>query len=233
MLTISARCWLCLLPLHHSQQGICSYCQRHLPRLPLCCPRCGLPSADTTHQCGRCLQNPPPWQSMTFISDYAPPFNTLLKHFKFHGKTELAAVLARQLLLRWQMTYRERKLTGHVPLFRPDRLFTVPLHRNRQWRRGFNQTELLARPLARWLNCTYEPRELQRTRRTPLQQTLSASARRRNLRGAFSCDVSLSGQQVVLLDDVVTTGSTAAEISRLLLGQGAAGVQVWCLCRTL
>ncbi|WP_409158709.1 DNA utilization protein GntX [Pectobacterium sp. B2J-2] len=233
MLTITARCWLCLLPLHRSRQGICSYCQRHLPRLPACCPRCGLPSGDTMRQCGRCLQNPPPWQSLIFISDYAPPFNTLLKHFKFHGKTELAMVLARQLLLRWQMTYRERKLTGQIPLLRPDRLFTVPLHRNRQWHRGFNQTELLARPLARWLACAYDPCTLQRTRRTPLQQTLSASARQQNLRGVFSCDISLSGQQVVLLDDVVTTGSTAAEISRLLLAQGAAGVQVWCLCRTL
>ncbi|MEH0835499.1 DNA utilization protein GntX [Pectobacterium cacticida] len=233
MLTIAARCWLCLLPLHLSQQGICTYCQRHLPRVPLCCPRCGLPAGDPTRQCGRCLLNPPPWQSMTFISDYAPPFNTLLKQFKFHARTELAAVLARQLLLRWQTAYRERKCAVPNLLFRPDHLFTVPLHRDRQWRRGFNQTELLARPLARWLHCAYDPRELRRTRRTPLQQTLSAGARRRNLRGAFSCDVSLSGQQVVVVDDVVTTGSTVAEISRLLLAQGAAGVQIWCVCRTL
>ncbi|MEH2921873.1 DNA utilization protein GntX [Samsonia erythrinae] len=233
MLTIAAHCWLCLLPLHHSRHGICSSCQRHLPPQPTCCPRCGLPASDPLRPCGRCLQHPPPWQSMIFVSGYTPPFSTLLKRFKFHGHTELAVILARQVLLRWLAAYRERKLAGQPPLLRPDRLFTVPLHRHRHWRRGFNQTELLARPLAHWLNCAYDARALQRTRRTPLQQTLSASARRRNLRGAFSCDLSLSGQQVALLDDVVTTGSTAAEISRLLLAQGAAAVQVWCLCRTL
>ncbi|PWC11714.1 DNA utilization protein GntX [Brenneria roseae subsp. americana] len=233
MLTIAAHCWLCQLPLYHSRHGICSFCQRHLPPPPLCCPRCGLPTGDPTRQCGRCLQHPPPWQSITFVSDYIPPFNALLKLFKFHGKTELAAVLARQILLVWLNAYREHALRETGPQCRPDILFTVPLHKQRQWLRGFNQTELLARPLARWLGCEYAPQAIRRLRQTRIQQTLSAGARRKNLRGAFVCPVSLVGKQVALLDDVVTTGSTAAEISRLLLARGASRVQVWCLCRTL
>ncbi|MEC5343812.1 DNA utilization protein GntX [Brenneria populi] len=231
MLTIAAHCWLCRLPLYHSRHGICSCCQRHLPPPPQCCPRCGLPSGDPARPCGRCLQNPPPWQSLTFVSDYIPPLNTLVKLFKFHGKTELAPVLARQLLLRWLANYRERALQAPPP--RPDRLVTVPLHRHRHWARGFNQTELLARPLAHWLECAYSPRTLRRLRRTRIQQRLSAEERRKNLRGAFACDARLTGQRVALLDDVVTTGSTAAEASRALLARGAASVQVWCLCRTL
>ncbi|WP_409308477.1 DNA utilization protein GntX [Pectobacterium sp. B1J-3] len=233
MLTIAAHCWLCRLPLYHSRWGICSFCQRHLPAPPLCCPRCGLPAVDASRQCGRCLQHPPPWQSMTFVSDYAPPFSTLLKLFKFQGKTELATVLARQILLTWLKAYREHAQRNAIPLYRPDMLVTVPLHKRRQWLRGFNQTECLARPLAHWLGCEYSPQTIRRQRQTRIQQTLSASARRNNLRGAFACAVPLTGKQVVLLDDVVTTGSTAAEISRLLLAQGAIGVQVWCLCRTL
>ncbi|MEE3652453.1 MULTISPECIES: DNA utilization protein GntX [unclassified Brenneria] len=233
MLTIAALCWLCRSPLYRSQQGICSYCQRRLSPTPVCCPRCGLPTGDPTRQCGRCLKNPPPWQSITFVGDYVPPLNALIKQFKFNGKTELAPALARQLLLRWLAAYREQALLTPRRLFRPDRIVTVPLHQRRHWSRGFNQTELLARPLAHWLGCDYEPRAIRRIRQTPLQQKLSASARRGNLRGAFRCHASLPGKQVVLLDDVVTTGSTAAEISRLLLAQGAAGVQVWCLCRTL
>ncbi|MFC3393941.1 DNA utilization protein GntX [Brenneria rubrifaciens] len=233
MLTIAAHCWLCRLPLYHSQHGICSFCQRHLPPRPLCCPRCGLPAADPTRQCGRCLRRPPPWQAITFVGDYTPPFNTLLKLFKFHGKTELASVLARQILLAWLSNHREYALRSTAPSCRPDVLVTVPLHRRRQWLRGFNQTELLARPLAYWLGCAYAPRAIRRLRQTRIQQTLSAGARRKNLRGAFVCPASLTGKQVVLLDDVVTTGSTAAEISRLLLAQGASRVEVWCLCRTL
>ncbi|MCL2892384.1 DNA utilization protein GntX [Brenneria tiliae] len=233
MLTIAARCWLCRLPLYHSRHGICSFCQRHLPPLPACCPRCGLPAGDTTRPCGRCLRNPPPWQAIIFVSDYVPPLNALIKEFKFNGKTELAAVLARQILLRWLAAHRERALPVAPYLPRPEQLFTVPLHKRRHWSRGFNQTELLARPLSHWLRCDYEPRAITRVRQTRIQQRLGAGARRKNLRGAFRCDLSLTGKQVALLDDVVTTGSTAAEISRMLLNRGAAGVQVWCLCRTL
>lgn len=233
MLTIAAHCWLCRMPLYHSRHGICSLCQRHLPPFPQCCPRCGLPTGDPARQCGRCLQNPPPWQSLTFVSDYIPPLNTLVKLFKFHGKTELAPVLARQLLLRWLTSYRERALLAPSPLLWPDLLVTVPLHKHRHWARGFNQTELLARPLAHWLSCAYEPQALRRLRQTRIQQQLGANERRQNLQGAFACDAILTGKQVVLLDDVVTTGSTAAEVSRVLLAQGAASVQVWCLCRTL
>ncbi|MCG8156972.1 DNA utilization protein GntX [Brenneria goodwinii] len=233
MLTISAHCWLCRQPLYHSRHGICAFCQRHLPPLPLCCPRCGLPTSDPSRQCGRCLQNPPPWHSMTFVSDYVPPLNTLVKLFKFHGKTELAPVLARQILIRWLTSYRERALLTPCPLPRPDQLVTVPLHKRRHWSRGFNQTELLARPLAHWLSCEYDPRALSRLRQTRIQQRLSANARRKNLQGAFACEAILTGKQVALLDDVVTTGSTAAEVSRILLDRGAADVQVWCVCRTL
>ncbi|MCG8709702.1 DNA utilization protein GntX [Brenneria sp. 4F2] len=231
MLTIAAHCWLCRLPLYHSRHGICSFCQRHLPPRPPCCPRCGLPTGDPARQCGRCLQRPPPWQTLTFVSDYIPPLNTLVKLLKYHGKTELAPVLARQLLLRWLSDYREHP--SLFPRLRPDRLVTVPLHRQRHWARGYNQAELLARPLARWLSCTYEPRALRRLHKTRIQQQLDANERRKNLKGAFACDAILTGKQVALLDDVVTTGSTAAEVSRTLLDQGAAGVQVWCLCRTL
>ncbi|MBS0976133.1 DNA utilization protein GntX, partial [Serratia rubidaea] len=65
------------------------------------------------------------------------------------------------------------------------------------------------------------------------QQRLTARQRRRNLRGAFRCDEDLAGRHVALLDDVVTTGSTAAEIAALLQAQGVASLQIWCICRTL
>ncbi len=98
MLTISANCWLCQQPLYHYHHGICCYCQRHLPAPPVCCPRCGLPAGNATLQCGRCLYRPPRWHSLVFVSDYRPPFTTLLKQFKFHGRIELGQVLARQML---------------------------------------------------------------------------------------------------------------------------------------
>lgn len=227
MLTIVSQCWLCQQPLYHPKHGICCYCRRHLPPLPPCCPCCGLPSHNRVLLCGRCLGNPPPWSSITFVSDYAPPLNQLIKRLKFSGVAPLAPVLARLLLLRWLDNWRMGKV------IKPDRIVSVPLHRWRCWRRGYNQTDLLARPLAHWLGCHYSNMTLQRIRATPAQQQLTAAARRKNMRGAFRCMETVRGQHIALLDDVVTTGSTLNEIAKLLWAQGIASLQVWCICRTL
>lgn len=227
MLPIHSRCWLCRQPLRLMQQGICSYCLRTLPAKPCCCPVCGLPSGDPYQPCGRCLQKAPPWQALVFVSDYRPPISTLVKNFKFQQTPALAPTLARLILLHWLQAHREQHLN------RPEVILAVPLQDKRCWRRGYNQSELLALPLARWLGCEYRPGALRRIRATAPQQQLIARLRRRNLRGAFRCDESLAGKHVALLDDVVTTGSTMAEIATLLQKQGIASLQIWCVCRTL
>ena len=227
MLSIYSRCWLCRQPLKLAQQGICSYCLRGLPAKPTSCPRCGLPAGDSHQPCGRCLQQSPPWQALVFASDYCPPLSGLIKRFKFQRTPELAPTLARLLLLHWLQAHREQHLN------RPEILLAVPLQNKRCWRRGYNQSDLLARPLAHWLGCEYRPAALRRVRTTSPQQQLVARARRRNLRGAFRCDENLAGRHVALLDDVVTTGSTVAEIAKLLQKQGVASLQIWCVCRTL
>ncbi|WP_447878940.1 DNA utilization protein GntX [Serratia fonticola] len=227
MLPIHSRCWLCWQPLRLMQQGICSYCLRTLPAKPCCCPVCGLPSGDPHQPCGRCLQKAPPWQALVFVSDYRPPISTLVKNFKFQQTPALAPTLARLILLHWLQAHREQHLN------RPEVILAVPLQDKRCWWRGYNQSELLALPLARWLGCEYRPGALRRIRATAPQQQLIARLRRRNLRGAFRCDKSLAGKHVALLDDVVTTGSTMAEIATLLQKQGVASLQIWCVCRTL
>lgn len=227
MLSIQSRCWLCRQSLRLHGQGICSYCLRHMPAKPLCCPRCGLPAGDARLPCGRCLQQPPPWQALVFVNDYAAPLRQLIKKFKFQHTPELAPLLARLILLNWQQAHREQYLN------RPDIILAVPLQAKRCWRRGYNQSDLLARPLAHWLECDYRPAALSRVRETAPQLRLSARARRRNLRGAFRCHEAMTGRHVALLDDVVTTGSTVMEIAKLLQRQGVASIQIWCVCRTL
>lgn len=227
MLPIYSCCWLCQQPLVLQPQGLCSFCLRSLPAKPCCCPRCGLPSGDPHQPCGRCLQKPPPWQALVFATDYRPPISTLIKRLKFQKMPALAPTLARLLLLHWLQAHREQHLN------RPEIVLAVPLQNKRCWQRGYNQSDLLAKPLARWLGCEYRPAALRRIRATLPQQQLIARLRRRNLRGAFRCDEDLAGRHVALLDDVVTTGSTAVEIATLLQKQGVASLQIWCVCRTL
>lgn len=226
MLPMPALCWLCQLPLRIAVHGICNVCARQLPRLPLLCPCCGLPAASNGLPCGRCLLKPPPWQALVCVSPYQPPLSSWVNQLKFSGMTALRVMLARLLLLSWLNAYRRGQTV------RPDLLMCVPLHSRRCWWRGYNQTALLAAPLARWLGCEFS-QALSRQRAGAVQHQLSARQRRRNLRDAFRLETDVSGRHIALIDDVVTTGSTVREISRLLQRRGAASVQVWCLCRTL
>lgn len=161
------------------------------------------------------------------VSNYTPPLSLLVHQLKFTRRSEIAAALARLLL---QEVLMARRSTG---LQLPDRIVSVPLWSRRHWRRGFNQSDLLCQPLAHWLGCAWDSQTITRVRATATQHHLSARLRKRNLKNAFRLELPVQGLHMVIVDDVVTTGSTVAEIAQLLLRNGAATVQVWCLCRTL
>lgn len=226
MLAIPSRCWLCYLPLAIPHWGICSCCSARLPELPPACPRCALPALSDA-PCGRCRYAPPSWDRLICISDYQSPLRTLIARLKFSRTPALAQALSRLLLLRI-LDARHRQ-----QVILPDRILSVPLHQKRHCQRGYNQSALLALPLARWLGCTYQPDALIRQRNTRIQHRLPALLRKQNLRGAFRVDIPVKGLHIALVDDVVTTGATVDEITCLLKKQGAVTVQIWCLCRTL
>lgn len=227
MLPMPAGCWLCQMPVSLAQHGLCSACLCQLLATRDGCPRCGLSNGATSRECGRCLRRPPPWQQLIFVTPWQLPLSQLVNRLKFYRTTALAVMLARLILLCWLMQRRENGLP------RPDLLLTVPLHHRRAWQRGYNQLDDMAHRLARWTQCRYLPRAITRVRAGRIQHRLSALGRRKNLRGAFKLEIDVRGLHIALLDDVVTTGSTAAEISRILLANGAASIQIWCLCRTL
>lgn len=226
MLTVPGLCWLCQMPLALSGWGVCSVCTRALEWRIGICPQCGLPATNPSLPCGRCLKNPRrgarwwPWMIMS------PAEQTGSRAEVF--RAELAGTaLARLLLLAVLQARRQRALA------KIDMVVNVPLYRRRHWRRGYNQSDLICRPLARWLGCRYEASALTRVHATAIQHQLSARLRKRNLKNAFRLELPVDGLHIAIVDDVVTTGSTVAELSRLLLRSGAASVQVWCLCRTL
>ena len=115
---------------------------------------------------------------------------------------------------------------------RPDLIVPVPLHRFRLLRRGFNQAFEIAHHIARQLEAPLPAHDLRRTRPTPAQTGLDAAQRRRNLRGAFTWrGRSLAGSHVALVDDVMTTGTTVRECTRVLRKAGAERVDIWVLAR--
>lgn len=161
---------------YHGSLGMCSRCTASLLVTPSLCPQCGLPALAPALPCGRCLQKPPPRKRLVTVNSYAPPLSGLVHQFKFARHPELAAALARLLLLRLRLN------CGLPPV---DRIVSVPLWQRRHWRRGFNQSEALCRPLARWMGCAWRGDALTRSRRTATQHQLSARLRKQNLKNAF------------------------------------------------
>ncbi|MDE3210309.1 MAG: ComF family protein [Pseudomonadota bacterium] len=199
---------------------LCAACQAELPRNRACCTRCALPLATAAPLCGECQRQAPPWDAAWAPFRYGWPLDRLESRYKFGA--DLAA--GRVLSTLWQ---RET-----CPIGLPQLLLTVPLHRGRLRRRGYNQALELARPLARRLGVPLRHDRLHRLRATAAQTELDAVGRRRNLRGAFALkDGPSLPAHVAVLDDVMTTGATMAECTRVLRRAGVARVDVWALAR--
>lgn len=170
--------------------------------------------------CGACLKEPPAFDHTLAAFSYGFPIDRLLHALKYAGDLSLVGILAEPLA----------RLALEQP--KPDLLLPMPLHPARLQERGFNQSLEIAKPISRWLDIPLSTNACQRRRDTPTQAGLKWRERRRNVRGAFACDLDLNGKKVAVLDDVMTTGATMNEISRVLRDRGAAEVSAWVIART-
>jgi ComF family protein len=215
------RCELCAAP--SGGELLCSGCMRTLPRLGPACPVCALPTA-SGEVCGHCLAHAPPFAATLAAFAYAFPVDRLMHAFKYHGRVALAEWAAGAILA-------ERARRGTASL--PDRIIALPLSRERQRERGYNQAFEIARALARELRIPLVRNGVYRQRAAPPQAALPWSERAKNVRGAFACDLDLAATSVAVIDDVMTTGASLAEFARTLKRAGALRVENWVVARTL
>ncbi len=205
---------------------LCPGCHGDLTANAPCCPLCALPTAAGAEHlpCGRCLKKRPLFERCLAPLRYLPPADELIGGLKFHGRLSHGRVMGELLAdyLAWRLT----------PGDHPQVLIPVPLHPRRLRERGFNQALELARPVAKRLQLPLRPHDCLRRLATPQQTGLSALERRRNLRGAFSAAGLKGVAHVALIDDVVTTGATVTELTRVLRRAGVQRVEVWAVCRT-
>lgn len=216
-------CEDCLSSIRPLADGLCSICGERLPG-PY-----GL-FAEGEIRCVLCRRLEPPYAKASAYGSYESGLRELIHLLKYDGVRPAANVLGRMLA---------EALAPLQPLFAKARVLVVPvpLFTRKRHQRGFNQAELIARAALK-----LEPSQrfelklvLDRTRETQSQIGLSRRQRRENLRGAFAVTApeAIRGREVLLVDDVFTTGTTVSECARVLLRAGAAKVYVATVARTL
>jgi len=206
------------------------------PIARLGCVRCGLPAepgARALSACPRCGGGRAfDLARAAFL--YRDPLRRALHKLKFGGRSGLAAGLATLLARAAAESGPDAPELRAIPFSEVDLVCSVPLHPSRQRQRGFNQAELLARPLSEALAKPFEPRLLIRVRETRPQFGLRAEERVSNVNGAFghlSGRADIAGLTVLIADDIITTGATVDACARALRAGGAARVFAVALCR--
>ncbi len=175
--------------------------------------------ANHLQRCGRCLQRPPQFDQVIAPYHYVQPMAHLITALKF-GKQYKNSRLLAMLLAPYVCNIASP----------PECLVPVPLHPARLRERGFNQSLEIARDLSSLIGIPLNTGLCRRQKNTQQQSSLSASDRRKNLRQAFTVKPSAL-QHIVLIDDVMTTGSTVNELASAVKQSGVKRVDVWVCAR--
>lgn len=208
-LQLPSYCVLCNKPTLKNQK-LCVPCENGLPWLAI--PDFQLSLPDFPHATVR-IQS---------LFDYLPPLDRWIMRFKYKGDLFYADVLA-ELMVQYLS----------LPFDRPDCLISIPLHPTRQRERGFNQTLEIAKSVQKKILIPIDVKSCKKNRHTPSQSHFSAIHRRHNIDAdVFTLSPDLDGKKVLIIEDVVTTGSTLQAFSSALKNAGVAAIDVWTCCRT-
>lgn len=182
---------------------LCPLCSQQVKPIPApICGRCGRAQPNQVDECSRCLR--PSWKlaRVRAAGLFTDPLQRAIHALKYEGQKELAAPLARYLVIAYD------QLLPCPAKCSIDLIIPVPLHPQRQQERGFNQAQLLAEAFGVCVGQPVATQELRRVRFVAPQVGLDFDARQENVREAFDAAPGLAGKRVLLIDDVITTGAT-------------------------
>lgn len=202
---------------------ICDDCYQQIQwmREPVC-PTCGRIVKYKGLSCPICQTRPLPIHRIRAATQFVDPISTIIHKMKYEGLFGLAMPLANLMVEAWPQWQ-----------LAVDWIMPIPLHPDREKKRGYNQSALLAKHVSGQLGYPYAPDLLKRIRFTPPQVGLNAAARLTNVQGAFFADSKVLGKHILLIDDVCTTGATMAEAAQALVNAGAVTVSGYCVARAV
>ena len=243
-LVLPPKCHLCdnlASPAHG--RLLCTTCASGWREVVPACPACGRPDEDldddtpadpptggstplSAQRCTTCLQDPWAFDRARSLYAYEDKIAEAIRALKYRRRAGLARWLGQAMAQRIPTVFRDTAYTGVVP---------VPLHWTRFWSRGFNQAELLARPVAQALDVPVQE-AVYRVRATRKQARLGKADRQDNLEHAFAVRprvrFAVQDATLLLIDDVFTTGATTSACAAVLKEAGARHVDVFTLART-
>ncbi|MDB1122489.1 ComF family protein [Vibrio algarum] len=172
------------------------------------CYQCGLETLAPVAKCGSCLTEPPLWDRLFCVGDYRPPLSNYIYNLKYSGGLKYGYDLSYLL---------SKRIDNPAPL-----IASMPLHWQRFFHRGYNQSDVLGNYLATHLQSqpVFTSQLFKRIKSTPSQQGLNKEQRMKNLKHAFTLNWVPNQTHIAIIDDVVTTGSSVRQLCALLLDVG-------------
>ena len=222
-------CYSCKRDLHwQAKEPLCPRCAAEVkPIGPLYCLRCGKPLPDGGAHCYQCRGSKAEHFKCKIIRSaivFGPQTRGIIHAFKYADQPYLSSYLAGWMNKEWDK---------YPDLKEAQLIIPVPLHKKKQKQRGYNQSELLARELAKLRGVELDTTSLIRSRNTPSQTQFGREGRLQNMSGAFTCvnPAAVKGKNILLIDDVATTGATLEACAEALKAVRAKKVMAYTLAR--
>ncbi len=222
---VPRHCFFCLENTH-SDSNLCQHCIASFDLNDHCCQRCASPFEQTVSQhvllCGNCLSHHFHYDRVYSPFLYSKEIRYLIKKMKYQKKIHYADIIAKLFIDK----------SSHLKDFQLPQVFIpMPMHTKRLRQRGFNQALELSRYFSTHYHLPLNYNSLIRSRYTELQAGMTAIARQKNVRQAFLVKKPILHEHIALIDDVMTTGSTVNEASKILKLNGVKQVDVWIMAR--